>query len=129
MATKFQGLRHSYFEWSFNYVGNKYIITFGGNYGHYNNIYILEIEKYKFYKSNIKLIDKFDRSGCFLENNNLIHIFGGKDTNNHYTINLRDIIGYNLLEINILINYFLKINNIKNIKWVKDLNRIIKNFI
>ena len=47
----------------------------------------------------------------------------------YYTIYLRDIIGYNLSEINILINYFLKINNIKNIKWVKDLNKIIKNFI
>ena len=69
--------------------------------------------------------------------NNKIHLIGGSDYNNilntNYIINLRNIIGLNLKDINILINYFLKLvyvlNNKKNIKWVKDLNKIIKNFI
>jgi len=118
-----------YYGMSYLNINYKYIITFGGDIGHLNNIYILEIKTNKFYKCKIKLKDKFYRSGCFLENNKLIHIFGGIYTNNHYTIYLRNIIGLNLNEINILINYFLKINNIKNLKWVKDLNKIIKNFI
>ena len=48
-----------------------------------------------------------------------------------YTINLRKILPelLNFEDINILINYFFKINNINNIKWVNDLNKIIENFI
>ena len=94
-------------------INNNYIITFGGGSDkHFNSIYILDIKNEIFYKSKIKLKYKMCMSGCFLENNRIIHIFGGRYTNKHYTINLRTIIPSVLYleHMYILINYILKIN-------------------
>ena len=120
-------LDYNYSGMSYLNLYNNYIITFGGYDGHYNNIYILNIKNKTFSTSKIKLKDKFYRSGCFIENKDTIHIFGGFYTNSHYSINLINILGLNLNNTSIIILNFIK--NIKNIKWVKDLNKIIFNYI
>ena len=123
-------LDNYYFGMSSLNINNKYIITFGGAAGHENNIYILEIDKYKFYKSKIKLKETFQCCGSLVDKNKMIHIFGGRYTNSHYIIGLNKIIPLNLNEIKAIINYYLKIEiNNKNIRWVNDLNKIIFKFI
>ena len=81
-------------------INNNYIITFGGGSDkHYNSIYILDIKNEIFYQSKIKLKNKMCRSGCFLENNKIIHIFGGTQTNSHYTIALDNMLCGDLIQL------------------------------
>ena len=86
-------------------VNNNYIITFGGGSDkHHNSIYILDIKNEIFYQSQIKLKAKMRRGGCFLENNRIIHIFGGTETNSHYTIALDSILCGDLIQISRKLN-------------------------
>ena len=105
------------------------MLTFGGSGDYKKNIYVLNIDTYAFYKSKIKLKFNYRNSGVFLDRNKYIHIFGGEFNRSHYIIPLRHIIfKLNIFEINIIINYLIKIYHIQNLKWVRDLNKIILNF-
>ena len=93
-------------------INNEYIITFGGGYGYKNNkysrniytLYILDIKNNHFYKSNVNLEETTKQSGCFLDDDNtcMVHIVGGFETKSHYVIRLRDLVGVNLYDINVL---------------------------
>ena len=93
-------LDYKYYYVSYLNINNNYIITFGGDSNkYYNSIYILDINNEIFYQSKIKLKNRMRRSGCFLENNRIIHIFGGSYTNRHYTIALDNILGGDLIKL------------------------------
>jgi len=93
-------LDYDYLGMSYLNINNNYIITFGGySDKHSNNIYILDIKNEIFYQSNIKLKYRMCNSGCFLENNRIIHIFGGRSTKRHYTIALDNILCGDLIQL------------------------------
>ena len=72
---------------SFINYNNKFIITFGGydTQNCFDDIYIYNMEKQKWNKSNIKLPKKISNSSAVIYKNN-VHIIGGDNTISHLNV-------------------------------------------